>query len=87
MYSFACPAGTVSCKRDGFHIVTSSADGRTVPPAAAAAAGVGCASGCLQVPLPLREAVYDIVAANRYSWFGKTGQCQVGARASKDVPL
>eukprot|EP00878_Enallax_costatus_P004976 GHUV01005232.1.p1 GENE.GHUV01005232.1~~GHUV01005232.1.p1 ORF type:complete len:179 (+),score=28.01 GHUV01005232.1:382-918(+) len=31
----------------------------------------------LVVPLPVREAVYDIVAANRYSWFGKTARCQV----------
>jgi hypothetical protein len=31
----------------------------------------------LQVPLPVREAVYDIVAANRYSWFGRSKVCQV----------
>jgi hypothetical protein len=31
----------------------------------------------LQVPLPLREAVYDMVAANRYSWFGRSKVCQV----------
>jgi hypothetical protein len=31
----------------------------------------------LQMPLPVREAVYDIVAANRYSWFGRSKVCQV----------
>jgi hypothetical protein len=34
----------------------------------------------LQVPLPVREAVYDIVAANRYSWFGRSKVCQVSVR-------
>lgn len=27
------------------------------------------------IPRPLRDWVYDRVAANRYRWFGKTGQC------------
>ncbi|WIA40667.1 hypothetical protein OEZ86_004370 [Tetradesmus obliquus] len=31
----------------------------------------------MAVPLPVREAVYDIVAANRYSWFGRSKVCQV----------
>lgn len=30
-----------------------------------------------QVPLPVREAVYDMMAANRYKLFGKTPACQV----------
>jgi len=31
----------------------------------------------IAVPLPVREAVYDIMAKNRYRWFGKTDCCQV----------
>jgi predicted DCC family thiol-disulfide oxidoreductase YuxK len=27
------------------------------------------------VPRPLRDAVYDMIARNRYRWFGKTGYC------------
>jgi hypothetical protein len=30
-----------------------------------------------QVPLPVRERVYDMLAANRYRLFGKTPTCQV----------
>eukprot|EP00775_Hariotina_reticulata_P001354 gene1354-1695_t len=33
--------------------------------------------GLLAVPLPVREAVFDVMAANRYTWFGKTAGCQV----------
>ncbi|KAF6254106.1 hypothetical protein COO60DRAFT_1703502 [Scenedesmus sp. NREL 46B-D3] len=33
----------------------------------------------LVVPLPVREAVYDFIAANRYSWFGRSQVCQVPA--------
>jgi predicted DCC family thiol-disulfide oxidoreductase YuxK len=29
------------------------------------------------VPRPLRDFVYDIVARNRYGWFGKTGYCEL----------
>lgn len=30
----------------------------------------------LWVPLPIRDGVYDLVAANRYRVFGKTTECQ-----------
>ena len=29
------------------------------------------------VPRPLRDLLYDLVARNRYSWFGKTESCMV----------
>lgn len=29
------------------------------------------------VPLPLRDALYDLVADNRYSVFGRTQQCRL----------
>lgn len=32
----------------------------------------------LAVPLPVRDAVYNYVAGNRYQLFGKTSKCQVG---------
>ncbi|MBA3827634.1 MAG: DUF393 domain-containing protein [Taibaiella sp.] len=31
------------------------------------------------LPLPLRNRVYDIVARNRYKWFGKRDSCMVPA--------
>lgn len=31
----------------------------------------------MQVPLPLREGLYDAVAARRYEWFGRSATCQV----------
>jgi len=34
-------------------------------------------SAFLVVPCPLRDAVYDWVAANRYRWFGRRDQCRV----------
>ncbi len=33
--------------------------------------------GFLIVPKPLRDAVYDWVASNRYEWFGKRAVCMV----------
>ena len=29
------------------------------------------------IPRPLRDWAYDILARNRYKWFGKTGQCAI----------
>jgi predicted DCC family thiol-disulfide oxidoreductase YuxK len=29
------------------------------------------------VPRPLRDAVYDLIARNRYHWFGRRGQCRM----------
>lgn len=29
------------------------------------------------IPRPLRDAVYDIVAQNRYKWFGKKESCRI----------
>jgi hypothetical protein len=42
-----------------------------------------CAVCCVQVPLPIREAVYDMMAANRYKLFGKTAVCQVSHRGGR----
>ncbi|HKL88784.1 MAG TPA: DCC1-like thiol-disulfide oxidoreductase family protein, partial [Salinibacter sp.] len=41
-------------------------------------------SVCLVVPRPLRDAVYDWVAANRYRWFGRREQCRVPTPELKD---
>jgi predicted DCC family thiol-disulfide oxidoreductase YuxK len=35
------------------------------------------AFGLIVVPRPLRDWVYDIVARNRYAWFGKREACMV----------
>jgi predicted DCC family thiol-disulfide oxidoreductase YuxK len=35
------------------------------------------AYGLIVVPRPLRDWVYDIVARNRYAWFGKRDACMV----------
>jgi hypothetical protein len=32
---------------------------------------------CPQVPFPVREAVFDLVAKNRYRFFGRSDCCQV----------
>uniref|UniRef100_A0A0A8YQY1 Uncharacterized protein n=1 Tax=Arundo donax TaxID=35708 RepID=A0A0A8YQY1_ARUDO len=32
-------------------------------------------SSLLIVPAPLRDAVYDYIAKNRYDWFGKDDEC------------
>lgn len=29
------------------------------------------------VPRPLRDALYDVIANNRYNWFGKKDQCMI----------
>jgi len=29
------------------------------------------------VPRPLRDRVYDVIAANRYEWFGKRDECRL----------
>ena len=39
-------------------------------------AGAGCAC-CASVPKPLRDAVYNLVARNRYRIFGKYEECFV----------
>ena len=31
----------------------------------------------LLVPRPIRDWLYDKLAANRYRWFGKTGYCEI----------
>ncbi len=31
----------------------------------------------IAVPAPLRDWVYDVIAANRYQWFGKREQCRM----------
>jgi predicted DCC family thiol-disulfide oxidoreductase YuxK len=35
------------------------------------------------LPVPLRDAVYDIVARNRYQWFGKATMCRVPSQEEK----
>ena len=29
------------------------------------------------IPEPIRDAVYDLIAGNRYRWFGKQNQCMI----------
>ena len=41
-------------------------------------------SAFLVVPRPLRDAVYDWIAANRYRWFGRREQCRVPTPGLKD---
>ena len=36
------------------------------------------------IPRPLRDAVYDFIAKNRYGWFGKRDQCMVPTEALKE---
>lgn len=31
----------------------------------------------LLIPKPVRDAVYDIIAKNRYQWFGKKSHCRI----------
>ena len=31
----------------------------------------------LAIPRPVRDAVYDVIARNRYRWFGRETQCRV----------
>lgn len=33
--------------------------------------------GFIIIPRPLRDAVYNFIAANRYQWFGKYDQCMM----------
>lgn len=36
------------------------------------------------IPRPLRDAVYDIIARNRYRWFGKREACRMPTPAERD---
>lgn len=36
---------------------------------------------CMLVPRPLRDRVYDHIAANRYRWFGRRDHCRVPTAA------
>ncbi len=36
------------------------------------------------VPAPLRDAVYDFIARNRYRWFGRSESCMVPAKSVED---
>src|SRR5580704_2359028 len=43
------------------------------------------------VPRPLRDAAYDLIARNRYHWFGRTDRCErpppdLAARVIEDIP-
>jgi predicted DCC family thiol-disulfide oxidoreductase YuxK len=33
--------------------------------------------GLIAVPAPIRDAIYDWIAAHRYAWFGQRDQCRV----------
>jgi predicted DCC family thiol-disulfide oxidoreductase YuxK len=35
------------------------------------------ARALLAIPRPVRDAVYDVIAKNRYAWFGKRESCRV----------
>ena len=39
---------------------------------------------CIVLPKFLRDAVYDYIAKNRYTWFGKKDQCMIPGPATKD---
>lgn len=39
---------------------------------------------CILLPKFLRDAVYDYIAKNRYTWFGKKDQCMIPSPATKD---
>jgi len=36
------------------------------------------------LPRALRDAVYDVIAARRYDWFGRQDQCRVPTPALQD---
>ena len=40
--------------------------------------------GLVVVPRPLRDAVYDWVASNRYRWFGRTESCRIPTPEVRD---
>jgi len=69
--------------RDGFYIrseaVRRIAAGLGFPPIALAAALAA------PVPLPLRDAAYDVIADNRYSIFGRTDECRLEDRSARRV--
>lgn len=65
---------------DGFYIrseavrrIAAGLNALTLLPLLAAAAA--------PVPLALRDAAYDLVADNRYSFFGRTESCRIGDRS------
>ena len=36
------------------------------------------------VPKFIRDSVYDLIAKNRYEWFGKLNSCELGMHTNKD---
>lgn len=36
------------------------------------------------IPRPIRDSIYDIVAKNRYKWFGKKDQCIIPSKEIRD---
>jgi len=38
----------------------------------------------LVIPRPLRDAVYNVIAANRYDWFGQRDQCRMPTPGLRD---
>ncbi|WP_235918561.1 thiol-disulfide oxidoreductase DCC family protein [Sediminibacterium soli] len=42
---------------------------------------------CILIPPFLRDAVYDLVAAKRYRWFGRKTSCWVPARELRELFL
>ena len=39
---------------------------------------------CIVLPKFLRDAVYDYIAKNRYTWFGKKDECMIPSPTTKD---
>jgi len=53
--------------------------------ALAALGGAWRASGLLRLaPRPLRDALYDAVAARRYRWFGRRASCRIPALSERE---
>lgn len=41
--------------------------------------------GLIIIPAPLRNMVYDLIARNRYKWFGKSAECWLPSPEWKDL--
>ena len=40
--------------------------------------------GCIIIPRPIRDAVYNLIARHRYQWMGKTEVCRVPTNAERE---
>jgi predicted DCC family thiol-disulfide oxidoreductase YuxK len=53
--------------------------------------GFAWAASLRAIPRPLRDGIYNLIARNRYRWFGRTDQCGLPppglvARVLQDIP-